>query len=700
MKSLHYIIGFLVCALFFSCEVEEIIREGEKEQITPEEDGTYLINPEDTAGIVVPEGYKLVLFPGVKKQTRANATGTNTQVKHLQYLIYQKDGEGTYKQIKQAVLSKPESWPSKVPAIPLEENKEYRVVFLGNIDKSLFSSTQTDDLLTGVGEGTNYADAQIHLPQVEFDDTNLFYMANSIFDTKAGSITDNSVYVPITLKRIVNKVEICKEPLKDTSKDYTQDNLIEQVLGEKITPKLGSTGGALHRGIAASIDTLVMAMVYVGTKNSSTDAGRAAKADAFWEQDKLSYPVLKYRYNNIGAGKEFQLPTNFNSKTLDEINTSREAWHTGLKRSCEYAYIDDTGGFTQNAIVRLAQNVYDFFHKGIDNNETNDGLFGNNGAIPNTWSIAPVASIDVDYKGICTFRFEASSSTTNLGYLLLTDFTALFKNMVNAEDVTAKLKRDFNPLGIRNAVYSVQVNRMPSVVNFDLEVTGFLNEGKSTELYLTMKPAGYKGPSISVVSLGSPADQLTIQAVGKGYSGIWDGNILTVPKGGTSSQSTILQNGESLSAIQRPNVYKKCVYSTGTVDLNNWDQTVGGKYYPIMFENYSYQGLDAGIKFGIPSIVGTSDGCFVITEKDDPEANYKNTLYINGEVLAPGMLHGTAQNLVSIYSDIQKALRVRTNYLSNTSHIAWIELPVVKDNLNDYTSGWTITNENYNTVSE
>lgn len=681
MKSLHYIIGFLVCALFFSCEVEEIIREGEKEQITPEEDGTYLINPEDTAGIVVPEGYKLVLFPGVKKQTRANATGTNTQVKHLQYLIYQKDGEGTYKQIKQAVLSKPESWPSKVPAIPLEENKEYRVVFLGNIDKSLFSSTQTDDLLTGVGEGTNYADAQIHLPQVEFDDTNLFYMANSIFDTKAGSITDNSVYVPITLKRIVNKVEICKEPLKDTSKDYTQDNLIEQVLGEKIIPKLGSTGGALHRGIAASIDTLVMAMVYVGTK------GCASEADNYYTTNPTTYPVLKYRYNNIGIGKEYQLPALKSS--LDDIATTVKVDKGDgslIKEDFNYANSD----MTQNLIIKLAQYIYDYYHKGLIDDTVNDDLFGNtgNGNISGLWT-SNVAYIENSYQDGLIFYFSDDLSVGKLNTLLTTELTTSFKTMVNADDVTDKVKNDFKPW--LSNLYKVIVNRMPSVITFDLKVVEYLKE---TELALLMKKKtseAYKGSTISVISLGTPDannpsidEKLTISEILGSYTTQgWDGNI-TKPLSSEGRKNILLNT--TLTVEQTANKYRKCVNSVNNVNLKDWSKSTT-KTYPIEYKLNTLFSQE-------------STAPLFLSEVDKSGVNYKYSLFVNGNELCFEVRCARASNLVTLYSDICKRLKERIGYSSANSYITWIQLPEVKDNLNDYTSGWTITDENYNTVSE
>lgn len=681
MKSLHYIIGFLVCALFFSCEAEEIIREGEKEQITPEEDGTYLINPEDTAGIVVPEGYRLVLFPGVKKQTRANATGTNTQVKHLQYLIYQKDGVGTYKQIKQTVLSKPESWPSKVPAIPLEENKEYRVVFLGNIDKSLFGSTQTEDLLTGVGEGTNYADARIHLPQVEFDDTNLFYMANSTFDTKAGSITDNSVYVPITLKRIVNKVEICKEPLKDTSKDYTQDNLIEQVLGEKITPKLGSTGGALHRGIAASIDTLVMAMVYVGTK------GCASEADNYYTTNPTTYPVLKYRYNNIGIGKEYQLPALKSS--LDDIATTVKVDKGDaslIKEDFNYANSD----MTQNLIIKLAQYIYDYYHKGLIDDTVNDDLFGNtgNGNISGLWT-SNVAYIENSYQDGLIFYFSDDLSVGKLNTLLTNELTTSFKTMVNADDVTDKVKNDFKPW--LSNLYKVIVNRMPSVITFDLKVVEYLKE---TELALLMKKKpseAYKGSTISVISLGTPDannpsidEKLTISKILGSYTTQgWDGNI-TKPLSSEGRKNILLNT--TLTAKQAANKYRKCVNSVNNVNLKDWSKSTT-KTYPIEYKLNTLLSQE-------------STAPLFLSEVDKSGVNYKYSLFVNGNELCFEVRCARASNLVTLYSDICKRLKERIGYSSANSYITWIQLPEVKDNLNDYTSGWTITDENYNTVSE
>ena len=201
MKQQKYIFAILLSFVLFSCEKEELaIDNGEFP-----EDNEYFINPEDTAGIIVPKGYSLVMFPGSQLMTRA--TTNDHRITHLQYIIYQKDDAGNYIQFEpnKTVQGDLTSWPLKVIARVLPEGKDYKVVFLGNVNKTTLNTTS--EVLTGTGKGSNYNDARILLPRVEFTATNMYYMASSEFTT------DMTKYVPITLKRIVSRNDITKEGL-------------------------------------------------------------------------------------------------------------------------------------------------------------------------------------------------------------------------------------------------------------------------------------------------------------------------------------------------------------------------------------------------------------------------------------------------------------------------------------------------------
>ena len=201
-----YILAIVAASLFFTaCEQEDMLANVPRPE-QPDNGGDYVINSEDTAGIVVPEGYGLVVFPGSKAQTRASIDnpfiGSNTQIGHLQYLIYQEvpAGSSSYELLVNKEVNKPETWPASAQTTSLKATGKYKVVFLGNVSNSLFGD---ETVLSGIDEGASYADAKIHLPSFnKFNSGNLFYWFRSAdFEVEAGKTT----VVPITLQRIVTR---------------------------------------------------------------------------------------------------------------------------------------------------------------------------------------------------------------------------------------------------------------------------------------------------------------------------------------------------------------------------------------------------------------------------------------------------------------------------------------------------------------
>lgn len=683
MRKLYYVIMIIACGIMVACGKADEISADTARQTEQEEDGTYMINPDDTAGIVVPEGYRLVVFPAAQPPARAIAGGTNTQVAHLQYLIYETDENGNEILYKQVVLSKPESWPTRVPAVPLPENKAYRVVFLGNVSEGVFGSKQTEKLLTGVGAGSNYKDARVHLPQVEFSDANFFFMANSAFDTKPGNVTNNNVYVPITLKRVVNKIDVCREPLKDVTQSFTQENLIDQFLRQKIADKLAQTGGVLHRGIAASVDTLLMALVYVGTK------GCAAEADAYYASNPGKIPVLKYRRNNIGVGKPYQLPALKSS--LDGISTiGKDNYVGGIWKDCEYA----SSNIEQNAIVALAQYIYDYFHAGIDNANVNNSLFGTNGILNSVWTTNKIQTIDIINNTSTnppTPQLSFNDNGEILGTRVSKDIKALFTKLPTSDGATDKVKRDFKPFGVNNTVIRMTVNRMPAMMTFDRTIPddGYLNNGNPVSLYLSMRAGKQvnEGTFISLVSLGAPTDKLVISEIKNEYSSSgWNGLITSMPNT-TAGSRAFLVSGESLAVRQAPNIYRKCVYSVGEVDLADWSKNTT-TFYPIVYN-----------VIRLLSATDSSFPMYMIESKNSWDENYHRSIVVNNTVICKNLDHAMAGPLVTIYQNVSMAVYNRANYRI-TSYIAWIPLPQVKDNLNNYSSDWKVTDETYNPVNE
>ena len=149
----------------------------------------------------IPEGYMRVTFPAEKLETRA-VNGQDGRISHLRYLVYKKGDQTTYKLYKNDVVFNNSSgtkvnWPYADLSIYLPINSDYKVVFLGNVDKSLFKD-QTGELLTGAEVGTNsYEDARIVAPSVSFNEGthNLYYWANCSFNTNVEENADKTMTI-------------------------------------------------------------------------------------------------------------------------------------------------------------------------------------------------------------------------------------------------------------------------------------------------------------------------------------------------------------------------------------------------------------------------------------------------------------------------------------------------------------------------
>lgn len=331
MRQTNYIFALLLCLFFFSCEKEEFTSN----RNSLDEGDELYINPEDTAGIVVPEGYSLVIFPGNKTMTRAVV---ETRIQHLQYIIYQEDGSGNFIQFndKKKVNTDLSSWPIKSIAVSLPENHNYKVVFLGNVDKTAFGSNQTEEVLTGTGKGANYNNAHIVLPSVEFSDKNMYFLAKADFNTNA------TAYVPITLKRIVSRNDITKEGLmpsyangvtnSTTYKTAYWTQTVKEKLKESIFTGENSTfknqvGEGLKR-------CLIYPLIYTGMVNPAdaatlgTSYTAIAKYNAEWDTYKPSADKVKY---------------------LEEF------------RQTNPELVSTASGYANNLCIRYAQYLYDTF---------------------------------------------------------------------------------------------------------------------------------------------------------------------------------------------------------------------------------------------------------------------------------------------------------------------------------------------------
>lgn len=199
----------------------------------------------------IPDGYFEAVFMS-QPETRAAVTGEDSRIKYLKYIIYEKN-TGNF--VKEKVIIEPsdpaQTWPLKNKISEVLPYGQYKVIFLANAEKSLFGTNQTTDLLTGYT--SNYADARINLPNEEFSDNNMFYMASVEVDP------DNAQPY-VLLQRIVNQTKIKRELV--TKEAYLRN------LAEEIFNTIAGDGGVLRVSVVKIVEELIGGIAYVGDNNS------------------------------------------------------------------------------------------------------------------------------------------------------------------------------------------------------------------------------------------------------------------------------------------------------------------------------------------------------------------------------------------------------------------------------------------------
>lgn len=694
MKTIYsYIITLLVgiTPFFVSCEQEEIPQPNKNEGETNDE---YFIHPEDTAGIVVPEGYRLVVFPGNKIRTRAlDPVTSSDKVTHLQYLIYKEtpktaDGTGTYKLCERKTLfNEPgtKNWPYKSVPVVLEDGENYKVVFLGNVDKSLFDK-QTE-LLTGVENEAAYENARIHLPNREFTGQNMYYMGKAAFtNTPApGNETDKIVYVPITLQRIVNRVDLCKEGIGNSYSSFSRDNFCDFLINNDLKPILEGSGGSLHQAITAQVDTLIMGLVYVATRNEPGHNGTtnfSTIADEMYDKyqkGENKYSVLKYRHSQFANGT-YSLPEIWDAG-LSQVSTYLQTYSGSSSLFDRYVeYADVSNNYANNVIINLAQYLYDTFHKGIDNTEENSN-FTETGTFYKYWS-----------NFIQQIQYQNFYDTS----IQLNDkFKSELKKTLSS---TYQNNKYFNPLaGSSGDHYKVTVNRMPSQIDFNMSIPsdGYLNNGNPVDLIYRFKYYRTTDYYLSIISLGTPADKLSVSSIQGVWGKIdWDGNI-TDAAGWTDKGETytILSSSEvPITASQIPNIYRKGVHKITPVSLLD-KQKKSSVAYPILHSLES-------------SFISNTDDSFIkITEtvNDNPvlQANKTYDLKIGIYPLCTNINNARVSNLLTIITAVAQKMYHRTwvDKLEAVKYPAWVFLPDISETNLTYTHRWVETDENYAEIS-
>lgn len=532
MRKITYIFGLLMCVFFFSCEKEEFITNSGNE----DSGNDFYINPEDTAGIIVPEGYSLVIFPGNQAMTRA---GSETRIQHLQYIIYQQNGSGEYIQYEANKIIRQDlsSWPLKSEVTSLPKNHTYKVVFLGNVDKSAFGANQTTDVLTGTGKGKNFTNARILLPSVEFSNNNMYFFAKAEFNTNA------TAYVPITLKRIVSRNDITKEELLPGYTDGVTDDKTykaaywKQMVREKMKDIIftGEKSAFRYQVAEALKKNMIYPLVYVGLSKPE-DATTIEQYYSVVKQYNTEWD--SYKPGDLYLGYLSDVPKVYPS------------------------LVDSKSDYANNLCIRYAQYLYDTFVKdeSVDPQSVTkalEAIFTDNiDYIVN--NISQGKSIDLAVNKTIT----AIEDTYNSGVLI--PWRLMNNNKFSVVNISADTP-------------------VPGAVDFDLNTDathGFTGE----KYYRLNNPASSTSDKyISIVSLGEPQSSTNNLKISKIYA---------ASSGGTNINYNPTTKNEIVSEEFTAGGFKRNIRNvttqniSGVVLLNPQQLLNGDKYKQKIEVNY------------------------------------------------------------------------------------------------------------------
>lgn len=243
----------------------------------------------------LPDGYFEVSFlpSTLNPETRAAVTGSDSRVQHIRYIIYKATGEF----VKEKEILLPSqgtpTWP--FPAVKDTLLKgEYKAVFLGNVEKTLFPyhthspGTNYIDILTNYQ--SQYADARIQLPPTEFSNNTEYYWANVSF-------SDASPNPYILLQRIIGGFRLHRNFVDaNNALNILVSNILSQI-GYKNIIKAQLTGTLPNHS-----DGILYELIRPIVVNHLTLA-TAALLDPLVNQLVLSLadPIAEALYKKVGA---------------------------------------------------------------------------------------------------------------------------------------------------------------------------------------------------------------------------------------------------------------------------------------------------------------------------------------------------------------------------------------------------------------
>lgn len=259
MKLYFYISGLLALLMLAGCD-----KSTDEAGVLPDPSGS----EEQEQG--VPEGYFVASFFQELPNTRAAISGADTRVQHVRYVLYKSTGEFVKTRIVLA-LGTTAVWPLNVVRDTLPRGS-YKVVFLGNVEKTLFpyavsgSPVNYSEVLQKYT--LHYDSARIILPPAEFKSNTEYYMAKASFSDANPNpsvllqriigfenVHRNLVDAQTALNKLVNNI-VTQVGYKDILKTTVQGLLTTQ-----IKAVVGQNVSSLVLDLLGGIDAVVNPIV-------------------------------------------------------------------------------------------------------------------------------------------------------------------------------------------------------------------------------------------------------------------------------------------------------------------------------------------------------------------------------------------------------------------------------------------------------
>lgn len=229
---------------------------------------------EETAGVNEDGTFTATFMPSMyEPMSRAAVEGQSKAIQSLKYLIYKDNGSGQYMYYGEgdvfgadADRNSQEShpWPYAAPIEVTLEAGNYKVAFLGNVNKNLFDEG-CNELLTYTPTGT-WEDVRINMPEKPFDDYNMFY-------TDEVEVSTENPTAHVWLERKVNKVQLWRETLSTESNEAGDNQILTALLDsvvshlegdDPLTTLLGGDLGDMVSGVINGIEDLPLLGGLVG----------------------------------------------------------------------------------------------------------------------------------------------------------------------------------------------------------------------------------------------------------------------------------------------------------------------------------------------------------------------------------------------------------------------------------------------------